>query len=95
MKKFLLVTTLVSTLVTSQAAHAGGNPWPFVGGLFAGAILNEAINHPRYDHYQRYNNYQRYDYPMDQDGPVVICFKRPVYDESGYQVGWRRVCQQN
>jgi len=83
MKKILLTAAILSIATQAQA----GNPWPFIGGIAAGIILNEAINHPRH-----YHRYERYDYPMDADGPTYICHNKPVYDEYGRQVGYREVC---
>ena len=87
MKKFLLVTTLVSGLVLPQVAHAGGE-WigPLVGGIFAGAILNEMGHDHRYDN--RYD--RRYYYPQY---PQRVCQRIDVYDRYGNYVGQQIVCR--
>lgn len=86
MKKILLAAAILTSAIATQAQ--AGNPWPFVGGVATGIILEDAIAGQRH-----YHRYERYDYPMDASGPVYICHKEPVYDQFGRRVGYREVCR--
>lgn len=102
MKKILAIT-LAATMLTATAASAdgynrrhqhrhynggGGNNWvaPLVGGLLIGGILAGGA-------YAAQPYPQGYYYAPPPPVYVPTCWRQPLYDYYGRQVGWQRVCQ--
>jgi uncharacterized protein YgiB involved in biofilm formation len=100
MKK-LIAITIAATMLTATAAsadgryrryqnhghhhHRGGPNWvaPLVGGLVIGGLLAGGA-------YAAQPYYAPQYYAPQY---VPSCWRQPVYDYYGQQVGWQRVCQ--
>ena len=96
MKKLILAGALVTGLVASQVPAQAGDAWvgPLIGGLFAGAILNE-MSHPHGHYYQQpmYGDDMDYDYYQPQPRLHRVCFRISTYDSWGRYVGDRVQCR--
>lgn len=67
----------------------GNNAAWALGGLAVGAILGGALAAPAYGAYAA----PAYGYAPPAPVYVPSCWRQPVYNPAGYQIGWQQVCQ--